>query len=320
MAPPTELDVQEGRYGTRQGRAVRVSAAVLRNELTITRRDPRLIVLLFVAPVIIIVFLGKALGAASEPGRLPTYAAPTSAAGDRISAVLGSPARTARDLAEARALVRRHAVQLAFSEQQGGRLVAVGDPERPDVVARALARLGRAQATVIAPNGKSYEASTSPYQHTLPGFAVMFAFFGAGFVGVSFFRDQDWSTLRRILALDAPRSSLIVGKAAPVGLIILIQELLIVAGGALVLGVPIREPLLIVLGAVLTAVAGCAVGLFLTGLSKTLLQVQQLTNLVVLLLGVVGGGIAAVATLPGWVQAIAPATPDYWAIALQRGR
>jgi ABC-2 type transport system permease protein len=224
-----------------------------------------------------------------------------------------------RDVAEARALVRRHVVKLAVAQQADGRVIAVADPGHPEVVNRALTRLGGARVRVVTPAGTSYQRSISPYQQTLPGFAVMFAFFGAGFVGMSFFRDQDWSTLRRTLALRVPKAALILGKAAPVALIIFVQEILIVAGGALVLGVPVKDPALIALGAALTGLAGCAVGLLLTGVSKTLLQVQQMTNLVVLLLGVVGGAITAVALLPGWVQAIAPATPDYWAIAIEKG-
>jgi ABC-2 type transport system permease protein len=57
-----------------------------------------------------------------------------------------------------------------------------------------------------------------------------------------------------------------------------------------------------------------SLGLVVVAHCRTLLQVNALSNLGTLLFAGVGGAVTPSFLLPGWVRAVAPATPAYWAM------
>ncbi|HEX8745071.1 MAG TPA: ABC transporter permease [Thermoleophilaceae bacterium] len=159
----------------------------------------------------------------------------------------------------------------------------------------------------------------APYDASVPGFTAMFALFGAGLTAMGFHRERMWGTWQRSLSLPVRRRDVVLGKAVPVVGIVAVQGTVLLFGGALAFGIPVERPLVVALATVLVGGAAVGLGVLVAAVTSTDQQIQQLTNVLVLLLGLIGGAMAPLSTMPGWVQAIAPASPDYWAVDLFSG-
>jgi ABC-2 type transport system permease protein len=217
-------------------------AAFVAKEVRLQRRDPTALILLFFAPLLLIVFLSKALaGGAQAAGGLPATAA------------------------------------FGASEQ------------------------------------------ASPYDASVPGFTVMFAFFAGGFLAMGFFRERMWGTWPRVLALPLGRRLVMLGKAVPVIGIVVVQGLVLLFGGALVFGIPVSSPAMVLVATLLVGLTASALGLVIVLVTRTDQQIQQLNNVIVLLMGALGGAMAPLESMPQWAQDLAPAVPQYWAVNLIKG-
>jgi ABC-2 type transport system permease protein len=62
-----------------------------------------------------------------------------------------------------------------------------------------------------------------------------------------------------------------------------------------------------------------SLGILASTFATTIMQVNAFTLMGGLLLACVGGALAPVAALPGWLRAVAPVSPVYWALAGMRG-
>lgn len=150
---------------------------------------------------------------------------------------------------------------------------------------------------------------------SVPGMATTFAFFGIAVVGLSVFREHAWETWNRLLASSLHGAELIIGKMVIPLTLIVLQFVLLTAFGVIVLGMPMRGSWVAVVvmgiffGATLTIL-----GMMIANLAGTLAQVNMISNLCLVVLGALGGGLIPVAQLPGWAQPVAPLTPSYWAI------
>ncbi|MGW8701940.1 ABC transporter permease [Streptomyces eurythermus] len=158
-------------------------------------------------------------------------------------------------------------------------------------------------------------ASMSGADFAVPGFTVMFAFFMTGFMGNGFFLERGWGTWQRLRASSARSAEVLLGKTAPYAAVSTLQILLLLAFGWLVLDLHLRGS---VAGLVLMIVAVVAVimaiALFLVAHCGSSQQISALTNLVGIVGGVIGGAFLPVDSLPGWTQAVAYVTPQYWAV------
>lgn len=159
----------------------------------------------------------------------------------------------------------------------------------------------------------------NPYHESVPRYTVMFAFFAAGFTAMGFYRERAWGTWDRVLSVGIARGYLLFGKFVPSVGIVLVQGVVLLFGGSLVFGLPVHNPLLVIIGALLLGMTASAVGLLIVLLATTDQQVQQLNNLLVILLGALGGAMAPLSLMPQWTQDIAPAVPQYWAVKLLTG-
>ena len=162
-------------------------------------------------------------------------------------------------------------------------------------------------------------AGARPYDESVPRFTVMFALFAAGFTAMGFHRERMWGTWDRVLSLPIGRRHIVLGKTAPIVGIVVVQGAVLLFGGALVLGIPVHNPAMIVVGSVLTGTTAAALGLVIAVVAGTDQQIQQLNNVFALLLGALGGALAPLSTMPAWAQTVAPAVPQYWAVDLLTG-
>ena len=149
----------------------------------------------------------------------------------------------------------------------------------------------------------------------LPGVSVMFAFLLVPFAGFSLFREHGWQTWRRIRSLVSSPGTVLLGKLVPWLFIAVIQLLLVPAIAAVVLGFDTRGSwTAYTLVAVATAVCVCGLTFLAYAISSSVYALNAVGNVGAIIFGGLGGALAPLQKLPGWVQAIAHVVPTYWAI------
>ncbi len=152
----------------------------------------------------------------------------------------------------------------------------------------------------------------------VPGEAVQFGFFLAPYTGFMFFRDHVWRTWARVRASGASPIEIALGKAAPMVALGALQAAVLFGVGAALLHLHVHHVVAI---AGVALVATCSAVMLGTALAAVLATMQQLNAVGFLgatVLGAVGGAFVPLATLPRWVQVLAPATPQYWAMRAYR--
>jgi ABC-2 type transport system permease protein len=186
------------------------------------------------------------------------------------------------------------------------------------------ARLARASFGVEP--GAILEARTPPglgapaaeaggFELSVPGNAVLFGFFLALTIAISFLEERHGGTFRRLCAAPVPRYRLLLAKLAPYFLVGLVQMAFLFGFGKLVLGMEIGGSLLAL--AILTcAVVLCAtsLGLLIASFSGTQKQVGGIGSIALLILGLVGGAMVPRIAMPELMQTIGLATPHAWAL------
>ncbi len=149
----------------------------------------------------------------------------------------------------------------------------------------------------------------------VPGFMALFGFFGLSIVGSNFYREHGWRTWQRFLASSAKPWEVVVGKATPLAVLFVVQQLVVLGFGWLLFDMPFRGSV-VAGGLVVLAIASVevALGLVLVTVCKTMSQVTTIGNLGAVLLAGMGGGLAPVSALPQWADNVAPASPIYWGL------
>ena len=158
-------------------------------------------------------------------------------------------------------------------------------------------------------------AGANGSEQAVPGMAVMFAAFGAGYAGFSFFREHGWNTWERLRASAASPFEIVGGKLVPPLAVSVLQLLVLFALGVWLFGLSIPGSKVgLVALAVTLALALVAFGVAITAISNTTQQLNVFANLGGLVFATLGGALTPLSVMPGWVETIAPATPTYWAM------
>lgn len=153
-------------------------------------------------------------------------------------------------------------------------------------------------------------------EQVVPGQVILFGFFVGGSVGFALFREHGWKTWDRLRASAASSRSLLVGFALPWVLIHVGYQVALFAAGGLALGLRFNEGSPIAWFLLLIAYSAIVVALVLlvSATFRTVNQVNAFQNVGAMVFGGLGGALVPLEQLPGWAQAIAPATPAYWAM------
>ncbi len=157
--------------------------------------------------------------------------------------------------------------------------------------------------------------ASSGFQVSVPGNAVLFGFFIALTVAISFVEEKKTGTWRRLLAAPVSRPMLLLAKLVPFFVVSLIQMAILFGIGALAFGMEVRgSPL--ALAAMTAAVSFCAVslGLFIASFGGSQKQVGSVGSISLLVMGLVGGAMVPRLIMPDTIQAIGLATPHAWAL------
>ena len=155
----------------------------------------------------------------------------------------------------------------------------------------------------------------SSFQLYVPGNAVLFGFFLAMTVGISFVGERKTGTFRRILAAPVRRSTVLLAKLVPHYLVGLAQMTFLFGTGAVVFGMRVAGSIAGL--AVLTAAvvfAAVALGLVVASIAGTERQVGAIGSVVLLVMGLLGGGMVPRPFMPDTMRQIGMFTPHGWAL------
>jgi len=154
----------------------------------------------------------------------------------------------------------------------------------------------------------------SPSNWVIPGYLVMFVFFGAALATETIVRERDNHTLERMLASSVKRESIIGGMFAGIAAKGLIQIAIFWAMGLLAFNMDMgTSPIAVVLLSILMVIMSSAFAIMLATLVKTQRSAGALANLTSLVLAPLGGCWWPLFLLPKWMQALAKITPHGWA-------
>lgn len=153
-------------------------------------------------------------------------------------------------------------------------------------------------------------------EQAMPGMAVLFSNFAMAFLAFAVFREHTWMTWDRLMITPLSRVSILGGKALLPFLLVIVQQLGLLAAAWLVFDVKVGEGLTayIVLTLALATFTVCA-GLALTAWLSSLQQINSVVNIGTFALAGVGGAFAPIDLMPAWIQTISVFSPNYWAIA-----
>jgi len=152
-------------------------------------------------------------------------------------------------------------------------------------------------------------------EYAVPGLALLFALLNAQQVLTGFFREKDWGTWHRLRIAPVSFPELLVGKSLIALGAQFAQLLVVLLGGALLFGYRPNGPVLaVVLVALLFAAVMVCFGMALFALCRTQNQALVISNIVAMAMAGFGGAFGPVTALPDWMQAVAPASPAYWAL------
>lgn len=159
------------------------------------------------------------------------------------------------------------------------------------------------------------QVKPSPGDTLIPGFAVYFVFFMANGVASTLLTERQEGTLRRMLTTPVSRSQVLTGKLLARGLMGMIQTALLFLVGHYWLRLHIdSSPFGILLTALSTIFAATGLGLLIATMGKTMEQIQGMTTMVLLLLGLLSGTLVPRQLLPESMQKLSHITPHAWAL------
>jgi ABC-2 type transport system permease protein len=164
------------------------------------------------------------------------------------------------------------------------------------------------------------------YQAALPagdtqavvGMLVMFSVLSMSIVGTALVTERIWHTWDQLRGTRATTAELLLGKAVPVFAVLLLQQAALLAFGRAAFGLRVASVPLLALAVAVWGTTLLAVGSAVGVLARSTGELAAICDVGALAVSALGGALAPVSLLPGWVQAVAPASPGYWAVGLLR--
>ncbi len=155
----------------------------------------------------------------------------------------------------------------------------------------------------------------SGFQVSVPGNAVLFAFFIALTVAMSFSEEKRTGTWRRQLASPVSRTSILFAKLVPFYLISLLQMAFLFGVGAVAFGMRVSGSLPAFF-AVIAATSLCAVslGLVFASFGGSEKQLGSIGSVVTLVMGLIGGCMIPRLVMPEFFRTVGHAVPQSWAL------
>lgn len=153
------------------------------------------------------------------------------------------------------------------------------------------------------------------FAQTFAGTGVMFLLFGVAAAAGNLVQERQRGTLRRILVTPTRRIEILAGEALFYFLLSVSQLVVLFAVGTALFGIPYygSKAGLVLIGAS-TAAAVTGFGILIAALGRTEKQVQGISVLVILVMSSIGGSMFPVWLMPEFMQTLAGATINKWAV------
>jgi len=159
------------------------------------------------------------------------------------------------------------------------------------------------------------ERKTTPFETTVPGYAVMFMLFGAASVAGSLLQEKEEGTIRRFISMPVSKASILCGKMTSSFIQVLFQAFILFMVGWLAFDMWLGNDLIaLVLLILATCVAASGLGMLLAILCRTRSQVSGISTLVILGMSALGGSWWPLYIVPEWMQKLAHITITAWAM------
>ncbi|HUL02813.1 MAG TPA: ABC transporter permease [Gemmatimonadales bacterium] len=326
---------------------------MIRKEFRQLRRDPRVVAVMLISPLVQLLVFGYAV--TTDVRNVPTivldrdWTAQSRAVADALTASgyfrLAAYAHEPRDLV--RALDRGSAL-IAIDIPRGfGRLLAQGSPAPLQVlvdgtsantanvasgyvalIARHAADQSAAGAGLPASNVALnfeprvwYNPGLEARLWYVPGTAgVIIVNLCLILTALAVVREREEGTLEQLLVTPIRPLEIIVGKTVPVAAIVMIDVAMVAAAGALLFHVPLRGSLLVFgSSALLFVLAGLGAGLLLSTVAHTQQQASMSMALVMMPVNMLSGFIFPITSMPRVVQWLTLINPLRYEIDVLRG-
>jgi ABC-2 type transport system permease protein len=331
------------------------TSALVRKEFLHILRDPRTLGVMFIIPIVELMFMG--------------YAATTNIEHLRTAVLDGDKTMASRELIEAyRASSYFDIVHYVESEQQMAYLVDRGqvrsgliippgygealnggeqaqvafvidgsDPSVANTVLAASQSVGQAysmriieQAMGIDPDDMPgvqvrprvwYNPEMKSANFMIPGIMGLILYFMTClFTALSIVREREQGTIEQLIVTPIKPLELIVAKVAPYVFVAFFDVLEVLVIGVFWFGVPIRGSLGLLLGlSAMFLVTSLGIGIFISSVANTQQEAMLLAFLTMFLSIFLGGFFFPIEAMPGWLQAITYVIPLRYMLVIIRG-
>ncbi|MGD9030969.1 MAG: ABC transporter permease [Anaerolineae bacterium] len=224
--------------------------------------------------------------------------------------------------------------QLIASLRQMGEMQAASAPEQPAFTTERIVGQARSQfersrtqplvALVERLPGQVVERRAEAEdmeRFAVPSLTVLFVFLTAQTAAQSIYDEKKVGSFRRLLAAPISKASLLIGKMLPAFLMALVQTAVTFTFGIFglrLLGLTPLElgpsPLGVLLVAVVLALCTSGFGILIAAIARTENQIGGLSNVLVWVMGILGGGIVPLFLLESFLGPVPRIVPHYWAI------
>jgi ABC-2 type transport system permease protein len=305
----------------------------IRKDLQLLLRDRGALMSLFILPVVFISVFGTIFGGGGKREAIHAVAYAADARGAAVLDALDHTGVFRLDRADSEAEARR----VAADEDRVG-IVVPADPgiahpveilldptTSPQVrgpiegVVRAVASqvlLGGGDLVVVhAPVGAKNAPEISGFQITVPGNAVLFGFFLALTVGISFVEERKRGTWQRILAAPVDRRVVLLAKLVPYVIVGLLQFTFLFGIGIVVFGMKVAgSPLALVAITVAVVLCATSLGLAIASFGGSEKQLGGIVSVCLLVMGLLGGCMVPRIVMPPAMRTAGLFVPHGWAL------
>ena len=144
---------------------------------------------------------------------------------------------------------------------------------------------------------------------------VTFSLLALSIVGGSILTDRMGHTWERVRATAARPAEALAGKALPILVALLAQQVLIIGFAVLVLGLSVTALPQLGLALLAWTLTLLGLGAMIGVLARSLSELSAAFDIGAMILSSLGGALVPLTAMPVWVRHIAPASPGYWAVS-----
>jgi ABC-2 type transport system permease protein len=156
------------------------------------------------------------------------------------------------------------------------------------------------------------QAGTS---QVVTGMLVMFSLLALSLSAGAILLVRILRTWDRLRATPARPIEMLIGKAVPAFALLALQQAVVIGFGVVAFGLHVGNPGLLVAAIACWALTLLGIGAALGACLRSFSELNAAYDVGGLLLSALGGALVPLAQLPHWAQAIAPASPGYWAMS-----